>query len=522
MHTLTYCPEDNKLRLYVGRVSREDYDALRAAGFVSTPKQDCDFVATWTPQREDLACEFLGDDEDIGDEDYSPEERAADRAERFAGYREKRSTEAIAAADRFGAGPVAFGHQSRARAARQAKRHDSHRTRALSQWSKAEYWQQRTADVISHALYKSSPEVRRGRILALEAEQRKHESGRAEYAAWIAGWEKVAAMEGADEVLPISEGHEFSGELNPAQRLAYSLANQNAIRFRFWHPTSESANSEAKRIWNHGFSAYDFLTMREFISEPFAQLSPRRLALMLLQKCRRPDDTTGSSFRWSEHYNLRLSYERAMLGANGGCASAVAMIPGGWIGRAQIQKVNKSPVTGRVVSVGLIGPHPWKTNRDGTPKVGVFACNIERMAADAYRAPTAEELAAFKAEQNANKKPSVPLINPTDEDAERLQALLNSQAAANSATRDRPAPEPRKVERVTQAKFSAYSGADSLYKVREFTLGGVTFKVRCRSRGWDYAAAYTVLILTDKPQKSLPAAAFSDVTTTTRELQLIS
>lgn len=51
----TYCPEDDKLRLYVGRVPRDEYDALRKAGFVSTPKQDCDFAAPWTPNREDLA-----------------------------------------------------------------------------------------------------------------------------------------------------------------------------------------------------------------------------------------------------------------------------------------------------------------------------------------------------------------------------------------------------------------------------------------------------------------------------------
>ena len=40
----TYCPEDNKLRLYVGRVPRDEYLELRAGKWKSTPKQDCDFV----------------------------------------------------------------------------------------------------------------------------------------------------------------------------------------------------------------------------------------------------------------------------------------------------------------------------------------------------------------------------------------------------------------------------------------------------------------------------------------------
>ena len=177
MPTATYSPEDNKLRLYVGRVPRDEYEALRKAGFVSTPKQSCDFVATWTPAREDLALSYLEDGEDIEDEDYSPEERAADRAERFSGYRDKRADEAGGLADRFDAGPSEFGHQNRQRAERQAARHDRLRSHAVSQWSKAEYWQTRTAGVISHALYRSSAHVRRGRILTIESDLRRWAAG---------------------------------------------------------------------------------------------------------------------------------------------------------------------------------------------------------------------------------------------------------------------------------------------------------------------------------------------------------
>lgn len=54
----TYCPEDNKLRLYVGRVPRPEYDALRAEGWISTPKQECQFVAHWTPARRDTALAY--------------------------------------------------------------------------------------------------------------------------------------------------------------------------------------------------------------------------------------------------------------------------------------------------------------------------------------------------------------------------------------------------------------------------------------------------------------------------------
>src|SRR5690349_2492221 len=154
----TYCPEDNKLRLYVGRVPRDEYLKLRSEGWTALHKQreagGGDFVATWTPDRRDTALDYAGI---IEDEDMGPAERAADRAERFAGYREKRTDEAVTRADRFDAGPSVHGFQSQARAERAAMRHDRVAARACDAWSKAEYWQRRTAGVISHALHVCSP-----------------------------------------------------------------------------------------------------------------------------------------------------------------------------------------------------------------------------------------------------------------------------------------------------------------------------------------------------------------------------
>ena len=106
-NTATYCPEDNKLRLYVGRVPRDEYLNLRKQGWKSTPKQDCDFVATWHPYREDTALAYAGY---IGDEDQSPEDRAADRADRFSMYRDKRRSEAGGFADSFEDGPAVHGY----------------------------------------------------------------------------------------------------------------------------------------------------------------------------------------------------------------------------------------------------------------------------------------------------------------------------------------------------------------------------------------------------------------------------
>ena len=163
--TATYSPEDNKLRLYsLYRLDTETYQRVKKAGFKWAPKQELFVAPSWTPAREDLLLELCGE---IEDEDYSPEERSADRAERFSGYREKRRSEAGGYADTFVSGPSAFGHQNLRRAERQAERHDRLRGHAVSRWSKADYWQQRTEGVISHALYKSNPEVRRSRLVRL-------------------------------------------------------------------------------------------------------------------------------------------------------------------------------------------------------------------------------------------------------------------------------------------------------------------------------------------------------------------
>lgn len=524
--TVTYCPEDNKIRLYVGRVPRDEYERLRAAGFTSTPKQECDFVATWTPSREDLTREYLGDDEDIGDEDYSPEERAADRAERFGEYRDKRAAEAGASADAFEAGPSAFGHQNRARAERQAARHDRKRVYAVSQWAKAEYWQERTASVIGHALHKSSPSVRRGRILTLEAEQRKHEAGREEHRRYYEGWQRIADMPGADELLPMDDEGRYAdtSRMNAAQRIAYTMANAGSYRLAIRHPDSEAANAAAQKLhgqyWN-GFSAYDFLTDNEFCGVPFRRLTPREYAALYLATATNPEDYGK---RWSEHYEFRLTYERAMLAAEGGSAAEVEMEAGGWVrvgstrthrhliavdGWAQVLKVNRSPVTKRITSVVVHGRDPFGYADPGEgQKIREILLNIERAGENAYRAPTDEERAAFQTAKKAAKKakPTISLINPTDVDAEKLQALLNQQAADYARSKGREPSEPREVKRMTQAEFSRFSGPDGYYAVKEFKFGEIVFKCRRKRVGFtDYNAAESVIVLTDKPQKPLPA-----------------
>ncbi len=435
----TYSPEDNKLRLYVGRVPRDEYEKLRAEGWTSTPKQSeagqGEFAATWNPQRLQTALAY-SDAGMIEDEDAGPAERAADRAERFSEYRDKRTDEATGHADRFDAGPQAHGFQNHQRAERSAARHDRIAGHAVDAWSKAEYWTRRTAGVISNALYKSSPDVRMGRIKVLESELRRYE---------------------------------------------------------------------------------------------------------------------GSGGAWETHYKMRLLYENQMLEAQGGRLAHVEMIAGGWLrgGRRlgsserRIVKVNKSHVTGRVVSVLVRDNFPSSVNHygnpfsDGVPKVLYHTIETERMDADSYRAPTPEELANFEAEQKAEKKarkaiapPTIPLLNPTEEDAERLQALWNERAKARHDAKPGAkyarAFENANVRHLTQAEYSAVSkGSYARAETRELradgNLAGRVFNMynaeqdkrdkaegpavcSIRITGYD---PYSVIVLTDKPQKPLPAAVWT-------------
>lgn len=490
LHTATYCPEDNKLRFYPDWDDADfDKEDLKAAGYRWASKQECYVCPRWTPKAEDIALAYCGE---IGDEDYSPEERAADRAERFDGYRDKRRSEATSSADAFEAGPSVYGHQNAARAERQARKHDRKRVYAVSQWSKAEYWQQRTEGVISNALYRSSAPVRRGRLVKLETEQRKHEKSREEYAKKYAGWQRVLEMDGAHEPAPFdSEGNIIRDQVSAAFKLAYSLGCDSGRHF--WHPTNEEANARYKEIhgengyFSRGFSSYELLTKTEYCGVELQPMTPAQVAKLWLATAA---DPAKSGQRWSDHYALRIGYEKAMLENEGGMAGDQEMIPGGFLAGHQILKVNKSPATKRVTSVTVL--------IDGKQR----RLNIERLGEGSYRAPTADELEAFKSQQKA--KPKAPsLLNPTKEDAERLQAIWNTNSKS-----------PSEIWEMTQAEYSYRSKGDGWCATRPVSSDAHTIskwddvkrdpscKIRTGFSG--FTGAYRIIVITDKPQKPLP------------------
>ena len=505
----TYCPEDDKLRLYVGRVPRPEYDFLRAEGWVSTPKQSeagqGEFAAVWTPGREATALQYAGE---IGDEDTPPTERAADRAERFGGRMEKRAGEAAGHADKYDSHPSAHGFQSERKAERAAARHDRIGDRATDKWSKAEYWQRRTAGVIQHALHKSSPEVRMGRIKTLEAELRKAKADLESHARHHRSMVKLSALEDPEQ----------------KTRLVLQYVGSTSTWEHYLHP--RAATLESTYWQTNETSLYSLMT---YELDP---ITGAEACALYFSDHGEPKDST----QWSRHLELRLAYENQMLEAQGGRAAFVEMEAGGFIGGHQITKVTKSPATGRVVSVEV--EHMSETNQYGREwsdgkgsRMLKTLINIERMGANIYRAPTDEERAAYaakvadakKTKAKASKEKAAagencPLINPTDEDAERLQALWNEKAT-ECGWYQRNGGKPSEVLRMNQAQYSANSGGTyaSLNTItvcehgtKHETRSGDTisrhsvFKIRATSNGYN---ADRVIVITDKPQKAIPWAA---------------
>ena len=496
----TYCPEDDKLRLYVGRVPRDEYLALKAEGWTSTPKQDCDFVATWTTSREDTALSYAGI---ILDEDQGPEDRAADRAERFGGYLDKRREEAHGFADRYDSVPTVHGYQDYTKAVRAADRHDRIADKAVNAWDKAEYWQRRTAGVISHALYRSNPGVRFRRIKDIEAGIRKDEKESEKYDKLRKLWVNVAAITDSEK----------------QKRAALCVSNYGGYYNGYYHhPRQESASSYARE---HGTSLYSLLSQEK---DPITGAEAAELYLT------KHSDQEGYESRWLQHQRLRLAYEQQMLEAEGGRAGELEMEVGGWIGKYQILKVNKSNATGRVVSVTVKAPlnRYISFDKDGKeygpdnprPMVNTVL-KVEDCAKSVYRAPTEEDKESLETKKAAEpKKPKdPPLINPTREDAEKLQEIWNDEFAKRCKSWYTP-PVRSTVIEMTQDEYAAASkavygrngntvfvgedGNETYIQYRGNVKEGAVCKVR---RWFESNQAYRVIILTDKPQKHLPSFA---------------
>jgi protein-L-isoaspartate O-methyltransferase len=328
MFDATYDPADDKLRLRASsRLDAETYAKVKAAGFGWAPKQDL-FFAVWTPAREDLLTELAGD---IGDEETTLQDRAAQRAERFTTYQGKRAADAeqarksvSAIADGIPLGqPILVGHHSERHARKDAAKIEGGMRKATKLWDTSQYWQDRAAGAIAHARYLEQPAVRARKIKKLEAELRgyRRDTGKAEKALEL--W----------AVEPLT--------------LERAMAITNVIHYSMCFPLSRYPREPPTSQYEGQQSFWSALQDGIITVE-----QARTLAVPMNQR------GIAHRSRWIAHLENRLAYERAMLGESGGLkADKFDLQPGGQVLRRGhwhvIMKVNRS--AGAVRSVTVLG-----------------------------------------------------------------------------------------------------------------------------------------------------------------------
>jgi protein-L-isoaspartate O-methyltransferase len=335
-YSATYSPDDNNLRLYASsRLDAETYARVKAAGFRWAAAQGLFVAPMWTPEREDLLIELAGE---IGDEDTSLTERAEERAERFEGYQENRTSDAEQAreavariADGIPLGqPILIGHHSERHARRDAERIEAGMRKAVRMWQTAKYWQDRAGGAIRHAKYKERPDVRARRIKGLEAELRKMQRMVADADRFNRAWQGFRQITRKDGP-PLTEREQAMAVANFDHcSLCFTLAE---------YPRGPEATSN----YEGQMSLHSALDHYIITADQAAELA-------------RGMHERGNVIRarWVEHYENRLAYERAMLADAGGTVAdrtgpekgggcrCWASPPGGW---SYIAKVNKVSVT---------------------------------------------------------------------------------------------------------------------------------------------------------------------------------
>ena len=288
----TYDIRDNKLRIYPSsRLSNDEYKLVNEKmRFKWAPKQKC-FYAIWTPYREDF---ILSVCDSIDDEDKTPEDRAAERAERFEKYSENRSKDAEAAyktvkeiQENIPLGqPILVGHHSERRHRRDLEKMDNAMSKACNAWDTSEYWERRAKASLSHVAYKERPDVRYRRIKKLEAEARKYQRNIDEHNKLMKMWNaKELTHEHAVFVAGFSGHPSFCFPLDKYPR-----------------PPEKSQYEGSMSLWN---------ALKEEI------ITAEQAKTMTFKAFDRWDSYYQ---RFINHLNNRILFEKTMLGDTVGCA----------------------------------------------------------------------------------------------------------------------------------------------------------------------------------------------------------
>lgn len=469
----TYSPEDNKLRLYASaRLDAETYARVKEAGFKWAPRQELFVAPKWTPAREDLAIELAGD---IEPEEMTLAERAALKAERLETLAAKRYAQAEAQFARadlsesasgipFGQ-PILVGHHSERKHRKAIDRASRALAAAVKSEQTANYWLYRATGVECFANMKNDPRTRQNRIKTLLA------------------------------------------ELRDLQR-AINTANSN---LQIWEKVTTDDQIRAL-IGNSNIAPYGMYSdLRD------GKITPQEAR----ERCIKGSTlvaTGPTRKRWIEHVLNRLAFERSMLGDVPRFEGELTPVILQAFAREQGAEKPVATETDPG-SFQLESPLPLPAHiADGT-YLDLTGDDWRDLMQDiGYIVPDA------KPRRVSSKPAPLPLINPTLEEAERLQAVWNLQErAAGKAAGNEGRAEPNSVKAVSQALYSNNSGGSyspfetvdiaadgrrvisgrSYVKVSPAPLPAVA-RIRIYAGGSAFYKPRAIVHISDKPAKALP------------------
>lgn len=472
--TATYSPEDNKLRLYVEdneRLDEETYAEVRGAGFIYAPVQKLFVAPRWTPSREDLCAKLAGE---IYAEESTMAERAIAKAARLDNLAVKNAAKVdafsaaanrIASAREFGQ-PILVGHHSERRARKDQQRIESATKAAIKCADAVQYWNWKAEGVERHANRKNCARTRANRIAGLLKDLRDNQRHINHGFIVIRLWEKVAAITNPEEQKRAAEyyagAHLKTGAANDSK--AYSDINSGA--------------ATAAQIIERGIAAGNHWANSE------------------------------KSARYIQHTLNRLAYERAEEGEVEiftGTLTPVILQTFARTHGAESPKARKEDDF-----YILSSPIPLPCHIGDGREVALEA--------DEWRALM--QSCGYTVEVKERRASSAPkaasLLNPTREQAERLQKIWNDQQALKS--KNSP---PVEVLEMTQAQYSANSGG-SYSKYETLAIGAKAERshtvwknmervlscepvLRIRvGHGGGFNTAWRVIVITDAKQHALP------------------
>ena len=471
----TYSVEDNKLRIYADeRLDEEDYLKVKEAGFRWAPKQGLFVAPRWTPAREDLCIELAGD---IEPEESTITERAEQKAERLENLAVKRAHQSSVFADaaseiskRFEFGqPILVGHHSERKARKDQERMNRAMDKAVKAHKAVDYWNYRASGVERHANRHHAPRVRANRIKTLMKEFRDHQRSINHCHLCVNQWVKISGIADPNKLIDSVRYHEGAhldtGKLSPFE----------------WD------SSQARRSLDE---AKEYIAKCIDYYENAAQNPTRK--------------------RITAHVLNRLGYERSELGEVSRYLGDITVVILQAFAREHGSYKPKAKLDGDLWTLSSEVPLPAHL---GTEKsiTGNAEFWQDLMHSAGYEVP-------IKKERRKSTAKSVPLINPSIEEATQLQAMWN---AKSKSKHENYAGEMQfnAMTELTQKQYSARSGGsyspcstielDAAGNKVWSNYKGKTSEPVCRIRVFSKSSASlyapsSIISIADKPCKALP------------------